>query len=76
MTPRMAYTIVALIGFIIGVAIYLFAALAIPYIIEVLPQLAEIFSKYQHIIGALLSGFVGSLVAVLLAYVWASRSEF
>ncbi len=76
MSPRTAYTIVALIGFFLGVTIYLVAALVIPFIIEALPALAELFTRYQHIIGALLSGFVGSIVAVILAYLWATRSEF
>ncbi len=76
MSPRTAYTIVALIGFILGVAIYVVAALVIPFLIDTLPMLAELFTRYQHVIGALVSGLVGSLVAIVLAYIWASRSEF
>ena len=76
MSPRTAYTIVALIGFVLGVFLYFFAVLLIPFILEALPILAEIFSRYQHIVGALISGFIGSIVAVLIAYIWASRSEF
>lgn len=76
MSPRTAYTIVALIGFILGVFLYVFAVIFIPYLLEALPILAEIFSRYQHVLGALISGFIGSIVAVLIAYLWATKSEF
>jgi len=76
MSPRTAYTIVALIGFLLGVFLYLLATIFIPYLIDTLPLLAEIFSRYRHILGALVSGFIGSIVAVLIAYLWASKSEF
>lgn len=76
MGRRLAYMLVALIGFSIGVILYIIGVFLIPFLIQILPQLEITFTEYRYVLGALASGFIGSIIAVIIAYIWASRSEF
>ena len=70
-----AYMFVASIGFVVGVLIYIIGVLVLPWIIESFPAIAAIIAANRQIIEALISGFIGSILAVAIAYIWASRGE-
>jgi len=76
MGRRMIYLAIAMTGFIIGVIFYLIGIFIIPYLIKSLPELTILINKYRYIVGALASGVVGSIIAVIIAYLWATKSEF
>lgn len=77
MARLIAYLAVASLGFVIGIVIYVIGVLVLPWLIESFPSLAELIASNRQIIEALLSGFIGSILSVLVAYYWASRaSEF
>jgi len=76
MSRRAAYFVIALTGFAIGVVLYLIGVFVIPYLTMNLPQLSMLIDKYKYLMGALASGIVGSIIAVVIAYLWATKSEF
>ena len=76
MGRRAAYFVIALTGFAIGVVLYLIGVFVIPYLMINLPQLSMLIDKYKYLMGALASGIVGSIIAVVIAYLWATKSEF
>lgn len=69
-----AYLLIALMGYIVGVVLYLIGALVGGWIEAVIPQLVEVVRR-PEVYGPLLAGFTGALLAVILAYLWASLSE-
>ncbi len=77
MARLIAYLAVASLGFVIGVMIYVIGVLVLPWLIQSFPSLADLIASNRQIIEALLSGFIGSLLSVVIAYYWASKaSEF
>ena len=77
MARLVAYLAVASLGFVIGIIIYVIGVLVLPWLIQSFPSLADLLSRNRQIIEALLSGFIGSILSVVIAYYWASRaSEF
>lgn len=77
MARLIAYLGVASLGFVIGVLIYVVGVLVLPWLIQSFPSIANLIASNRQIIEALLSGFIGSLLSVVIAYYWASKaSEF
>lgn len=77
MARVVAYLAVASLGFVVGIIIYVIGVLVLPWLIQSFPSLAELIASNRQIIEALLSGFIGSILSVIVAYYWASRaSEF
>jgi len=76
MGRKMAFFMIGSTGFIIGVILYLIGVFLVPLVMQNLPQLTEIINEYQYLFGALASGIIGSIIAVIVAYFWATKSEF
>ncbi len=77
MARLVAYLGVASVGFVIGILIYVIGVLILPWLIQTFPSIAQLLASNRQIIEALLSGFIGSILSVVIAYYWASRgSEF
>ena len=76
MSRKVAFLIIALLGFSIGVILYVVGVFLIPFIIAALPYMEVIFKEYKYILGAVASGVIGSIIAVIIAYIWATRSGF
>lgn len=73
MGRKLAYAFVAALGYVLGVFLYFVAWLAYP----LMPQLFEILARLnlpRQVVEAMISGFVGAVIAVVAAYYWASRS--
>jgi len=68
----LSYLLIAIVGFIVGVALYYLGTLVGELIIRVAPSLIEFF-RNPIVIGALLSGIAGAFLAVVLVYIWVSR---
>ncbi len=73
MARVMAYLAIASLGFVIGILIYVIGVLVLPWLIQSFPSIAELIASNRQIIEALLSGFIGSLLSVIIAYYWATR---
>jgi len=77
MARLVAYLGVASVGFVIGILIYVIGVLILPWLIQTFPSIAQLLASNRQIIEALLSGFIGSILSVIIAYYWASKgSEF
>jgi uncharacterized membrane protein YeaQ/YmgE (transglycosylase-associated protein family) len=75
MGRKMAYVLVGSLGFVVGIIIYIFGVLVLPWLIETFPAIASILTENRQIIEALISGFIGSILSIIIAYVWATRSS-
>jgi len=76
MGRKMAFFMIGSTGFVIGVILYVLGVFILPILIQSMPQLTNVIKEYQHIFGALASGILGSIIAIVIAYFWAAKSEF
>ncbi len=74
MNRLQAYLIIALIGYVVGVVFYYLGKITGGFIGEIMPRLTQILERPQ-ISGLLISGLTGMIIALVLAYLWAERSE-
>lgn len=74
MGRKAAYIFVASFGFVVGIIIYVLGVILLPWLIEAFPAIASALSANKQIIEALISGFIGSILSVVIAYIWASKS--
>ncbi len=74
MSRLQAYLIIALIGYIVGVIFYYLGKITGEFIREIIPRLTQILEQPQ-ISGLLISGLTGMIIAIILAYLWAEKSE-
>lgn len=65
-----AYLLIALIGYIVGVAFYFVGSLVGEWVEGAIPEIVELVRK-PEVYGPLLAGFTTALLAVILAYLWA-----
>jgi len=70
----LAYLLIAVIGFIVGVVLYYLGTLAGKLVIQLMPSIVE-WIRQPLVIGAVLSGVVGAFLALVLAYMWATKYE-
>ena len=75
MGRKMAYILVGSLGFVVGIIIYIIGVLVLPWLIETFPAVASLLTRNRQIIEALISGFIGSVLSIIIAYVWASRTS-
>ncbi len=75
MGRKAAYLFVASFGFVIGIIIYVLGVLLLPWLINAFPAFASLLAANKQIIEALISGFIGSILAVIIAYIWASKTS-
>lgn len=76
MGRKMAYFMIGSTGFVIGVILYVLGVFILPLLMQNMPQLTNVIKEYQYIFGALASGVLGSIIAIVIAYFWAAKSEF
>lgn len=74
MGRKTGYLFVASFGFVVGVIIYILGVMLLPWLIEAFPTIAKMLAPNKQIIDALISGFIGSILAVVIAYVWATKA--
>ena len=74
MNRLQAYLIIALIGYVVGVVFYYLGKITGEFIGKIIPRLTQILEQPQ-ISGLLISGLTGMIIALVLAYLWAERSE-
>lgn len=74
MSRATAYLLIGSLGFVVGIIIYIVGVLVLPWLMESFPSLASILSNNKQIIEAVISGLIGSLLSMVIAYFWASRS--
>jgi len=70
----LAYLLIAVIGFIVGVVLYYLGTVAGKLVIQLIPSIVE-WIRQPLVIGAVLSGVVGAFLALVLAYMWATKYE-
>ena len=75
MGRKTAYVFISFLGFVVGVIIYVIGVLILPWIIETFPVVARMLTQNRRIIEALISGFIGSILSVVVAYIWASKTS-
>ena len=68
-----AYLIVAIIGYAVGVFFYYLGKIAGSYFKDIFPKMVNIL-KQPQVSGILISGLIGMIFAIVLAYIWAERS--
>ncbi len=74
MGRKAAYMLVASFGFVVGIIIYIIGVIVLPWMIETFPSIASLLAQNKQIIEALISGFLGSILSVVIAYIWAAKS--
>ncbi len=74
LSRRTAYAIIASIGFIVGVFIYSLAVIIIPWLMQIFTESSTTLGVDRQIIEVVFSGIIGSIVFVLAAYVWATKT--
>jgi uncharacterized BrkB/YihY/UPF0761 family membrane protein len=74
MSRRNAFTLLFLIGYIIGVGAYALVTVTIPNLSEIFANLFPWLSENMWFLQSMISGFAGAFIAVAAAYMWA-RSE-
>ena len=75
MGRKAAYVFISFLGFAVGVIIYVIGVLVLPWVIETFPVVARMLTQNRRIIEALISGFIGSILSVVVAYIWASKTS-
>ena len=74
MGKKAAYVFIASFGFVVGIVIYILGVILLPWLINMFPAIASALAANKQIIEALISGFIGSILSVIIAYIWASKS--
>ena len=74
MSRLLAYLVIAIIGFLIGSAIYYVALWLLNTLERLFPTIWNFIVQIKEYAGVLVSGFLGSFVAVLSAYLWAKST--
>ncbi|MEM0056924.1 MAG: hypothetical protein QXH96_00350 [Candidatus Geothermarchaeota archaeon] len=74
MGRKLAYLAIATLGYIVGVLIYYLALNLVPLITSVYPYLSSLLLKNRQVIEVLVSGTIGSIFSVIIAYIWASKA--
>lgn len=74
MGRKLAYLAVATLGYIAGVLIYYLALNLVPLVASVYPYVSSLLFKNRQIIEVLISGLIGSVFSVVIAYIWASKA--
>ena len=75
MNRLLAYLIIAVIGFLIGSAMYYAALWLLNTLEQLSPTIWGLIIQVKEYTGVLVSGFLGSFVAVLSAYLWAKSTS-
>ncbi len=75
MGRKAAYVLVASLGFVVGVIIYAIGLLVVPWLIENFPSISISLALNRQIVEALISGVVGSILSIIIVYIWASKSS-
>ena len=74
LSRRLAYTLVALAGFLAGVFIYSMVAIIIPWVIRSLREAAFLVGYNRQLVEVVASGLIGSILSTVIAYVWATKT--
>ena len=69
-----AYLIIAVVGFAVGLSLYYLGVIFGKIVISILPQIVGIIRK-PEVVSALLSGFLGMILAIALAYMWVKKTN-
>ena len=75
MGRKAAYALIASLGFVVGVIIYAIGLLVVPWLIENFPSISISLALNRQIVEALISGVVGSILSIIIVYIWASKSS-
>jgi len=71
----LAYLIIAIIGFLIGSAVYYVALWFLNALEQLFPTFWNFIMQIREYTGMLVSGFLGSFVAIVSAYLWAKSTS-
>ncbi len=75
MSRKSAFTLLFLVGYIIGIGAYALVTVTIPNLGEIFANLFPWLTENIWFLQAMISGLAGAFIAVAAVYMWA-RSEF